>query len=339
MCNQSESHSHDHHPHHGHYGSFDRARLGRFRPIGRRTFLASVGKGTFALLTEVSVGRGVIAIALGTTATGLAACAAPPAAPLAAPTSAPVEPAAEATATSVPEAPTATTASTVESTPAPTAAPTEAAATESPTATTAATVATLPPVDYQLVNLGFVNAYVLVRGNEVAVVDTGVANSQGKIEEVIKAAGRSWDDVRHVILTHYHPDHAGSMDAVMAAAAKATGYAGAEDIPQIKVSMPLQAVADGADVFGLQIVATPGHTAGHISVFDPGVAFIAGDALVNAGGTLTGSSPQFTADMAAANQSVQKIAGLMFERAFFGHGDPIETGGSAAVAKLAATLK
>lgn len=325
MCNQSEPHSHDHHPHHG---RFDRARLGRFRPIGRRTFLANVGKGTFALLTEVSVGRGVIAIALGTTATGLAACAAPPAAP----TSAPSEPAAEATATAVPEAPTATTAPTVE----PTTAPTEAAATESPTATT---VATLPPVDYRLVNLGFVNAYVLVRGNEVAVVDTGVANSQGKIEEVIKAAGRSWDDVRHVILTHYHPDHAGSMDAVMAAASKATGYAGAEDIPQIKVSMPLQAVADGADVFGLQIVATPGHTAGHISVFDPGIAFIAGDALVNAGGNLTGSNPQFTADMAAANQSVQKIASLMFERAFFGHGDPIETGGSAAVAKLAATLK
>jgi glyoxylase-like metal-dependent hydrolase (beta-lactamase superfamily II) len=194
-------------------------------------------------------------------------------------------------------------------------------------------------VGYQLVNLGFVNAYVLVRGNEVAVVDTGVANSQGKIEEVIKAAGRSWGDVRHVILTHYHPDHAGSMDAVMAAAANATGYAGAEDIPQIQVSMPLQSVADGAEVFGLRIVGTPGHTAGHISVYDPvGSAFIAGDALNN-DGQLSGPNPQYSADMATAIQSVGKIGGLSFERAFFGHGTPLETGASAAIAALAATLK
>lgn len=323
MCNQCEQHSHHHH------GRFDRARLGRFRPIGRRSFLATVGKGTFAVLTEASIGRGVIAIALGTT--GLAACAAPPPAP-----SGPAAPA----ATTVPAAPAATDAPVATEAPAvtaappsePTVAPTEAAA--------AATVATLPPVDYQAVNLGFVNAYVLVRGNEVAVVDTGVADSQGKIEEVIKAAGRSWNDVRHVILTHYHQDHAGSMDAIMAAAANATGYAGAEDIPQIKVSMPLQAVADGAEVFGLQIVGTPGHTAGHISVFDPiGSAFITGDALTNGDGKLGGPNPQFTADMAIAIQSVEKIGNLSFERALFGHGSPIETGASAAIAALAATLK
>jgi glyoxylase-like metal-dependent hydrolase (beta-lactamase superfamily II) len=319
MCNQCEQHSH----HHSH-GQFDRARLGRFRPIGRRTFLASMGKGTFALLTEASIGRGVIAIALGTTATGLAACTAPPAAP------------ATPAVTAVP-----TVEPTAESTAEPTAAPTVAAATESPAATTAsaATGTTLPPVDYQLVNLGFVNAYVLVRGNEVAVVDTGVANSQGKIEEVIKAAGRSWDDVRHVILTHHHPDHAGSMNEVMSAAVKATAYAGLMDIPSIHTTRTIQPVGDGSEVFGLQIIATPGHTPGHISVYDPNIAFIAGDALNNGDGNLTGPNPQYSADMTTANQSVQKIGNLSFERAFFGHGVPIETGASAAIAALAATLK
>jgi glyoxylase-like metal-dependent hydrolase (beta-lactamase superfamily II) len=289
--------------------------------------LASAGKGTFALLTEVSVGRGVIAIALGTS--GLTACAAPaarPAAPAVVPTDAPAT-------TSAPQAPTATAATVAEST----VAPTEAAA--SPTATVA-TVATLPPVSYNQVNLGFVNAYVLVRGNEVAVVDTGVANSQGKIDEVIKAAGRAWDDVRQVILTHYHPDHIGSMDAVMAASTNATAYAGAEDIPQITTATALQAVGDGSDVFGLQIIATPGHTAGHISVYDPiGSTFIMGDAMANADGTLTGSNPQFSADMAAANESVKKIAGLTFDTAYFMHGLTIESGASEAIAKLAATLQ
>jgi glyoxylase-like metal-dependent hydrolase (beta-lactamase superfamily II) len=42
-------------------------------------------------------------------------------------------------------------------------------------------------------------------------------------------AGLSWGAVHHVILTHYHPDHIGSVGEVLAAAAKATTYAGAAD--------------------------------------------------------------------------------------------------------------
>ena len=40
-----------------------------------------------------------------------------------------------------------------------------------------------------------------------------------------------------------------------------------------------QPLEDGDEVFGLQIVATPGHTAGHVATFDPdsGV-LVAGDA-------------------------------------------------------------
>ncbi len=310
MCDQNHEHAH--------HGRFEQGRFGRFQPIGRRIFLASIGKGTFALLTEASIARNVITIALGTT--GLAACAAPPA-------STPATSALSATST---EAPAATLAPT--ELPASTSVPTE-----SPIATAAG--AALPPASYNQVNLGFVNAYVLVRGNEVAVVDTGVANSQGKIEEVIKATGRSWGDVKHVILTHYHPDHAGSMDAVMAASTGAMAYAGAEDIPQIKTSAKIQAVADGADVFGLQIVSTPGHTAGHISIFDPiGSAFITGDALGN-DGALSGSNPQYSSDMAAAIKSAQKIAGLKFNTAYFMHGTTIESGASDAIAKFVATLK
>ncbi len=212
-----------------------------------------------------------------------------------------------------------------------------------PQARTTAAPASLPSspaINIRPVSLGFVNAYVLVRGDEVAVVDTGVANSQAKIEEVIKVAGRSWADVRHVILTHYHPDHAGSMDEVIAASSKAKAYAGAEDIPQMSKKSSLQAVGDGSEVFGLQIIATPGHTSGHISVYDPiSLAFIAGDALNNNDGKLTGPNPQYSSDMALANKTVQKIAGLKFEKAFFGHGAPIDKGAAAAVARLAETLK
>ena len=39
-----------------------------------------------------------------------------------------------------------------------------------------------------------------------------------------------------------------------------------------------------------------------------------------------------------ANDSVRKLATLSFETLVFGHGDPIDTGASEAVAELAATL-
>jgi glyoxylase-like metal-dependent hydrolase (beta-lactamase superfamily II) len=195
------------------------------------------------------------------------------------------------------------------------------------------------PAEALRVNLGFVNAYVLIRGKEAAVVDTGTPNNATKIADVVRTAGLGWDAVHHVILTHYHSDHIGSVGEVLAAAAKATAYAGAADIPQIKSPRPLKAIADNDEVFGLRVIATPGHTPGHVCVFDPpGSLLILGDAMNNIGNKLGGPNPQYTADMAQAHQSVKKLAKLKFQRAFFSHGEPIDKGASQAIAKLAGTL-
>jgi glyoxylase-like metal-dependent hydrolase (beta-lactamase superfamily II) len=190
----------------------------------------------------------------------------------------------------------------------------------------------------QRVSLGFVSAYVLVRGREAAVVDTGVAGSAPQIEDGLRAAGRSWEDVRHLAVTHHHPDHAGSVAAVMEAATGARAYAGAEDISSIDAPRELVAVGDGEEVFGLRVVTTPGHTAGHIAVLDPDTGLlVAGDALNNSEG-LGGSPPQFTADPTAADESVRKLADLDVRRILFGHGDPLEQGAASALRELAASL-
>jgi glyoxylase-like metal-dependent hydrolase (beta-lactamase superfamily II) len=195
------------------------------------------------------------------------------------------------------------------------------------------------PAEAHRVNLGFVNAYVLVRGKEAAVVDTGTPNNASKIADVVRTAGLGWDAVHHLILTHYHPDHIGSVGEVLAAAPKATAYAGAADIPQIKSPRPLKAVGDNDEVFGLRVIATPGHTPGHVSVFDPaGSLLILGDAMNNIADNLAGPNPEYTADMGQAHQSVKKLAKLKFERAVFGHGEPIAKGASQAIAKLAGAL-
>jgi glyoxylase-like metal-dependent hydrolase (beta-lactamase superfamily II) len=197
----------------------------------------------------------------------------------------------------------------------------------------------LAPAQTLRVNLGFVNAYVLVRGKEAAVVDTGTPNNAEKIADVVRAAGLGWNAVHHVILTHYHPDHIGSVGEVLGAAPKATAYAGAADIPQITSPRPVKAVGDNDEVFGLRVIATPGHTPGHICVFDPaGSLLILGDAMNNVGNELSGPNPKYTADMAQAHQSVKKLAKLKFQRALFGHGEPIDKGASQAIARLAGAL-
>jgi glyoxylase-like metal-dependent hydrolase (beta-lactamase superfamily II) len=195
------------------------------------------------------------------------------------------------------------------------------------------------PVQAFRVSTDFVHASVLVRGKDMAFVDTGLPNNGATCAETITAAGLGWEAVGHVLLTHSHPDHVGSLGEVRAAAPQARVYAGAADLPQLKAPRTLTPVTDGEEVFGLQILATPGHTPGHISVLDPvGSLLVVGDAMGNMNRRLSGSHPQYTADMAQANQSVKKLAALTFAQAVFGHGDPLEQDASAAVATLARTL-
>jgi glyoxylase-like metal-dependent hydrolase (beta-lactamase superfamily II) len=192
-------------------------------------------------------------------------------------------------------------------------------------------------VTWQRANLGFVSAYVLVRAGEAAIVDTGVGGSEGAIHDALTAAGLDWPAVGHVILTHRHGDHAGSVGAVLTAAPDATAYAGEADIAGISAPRPITPVADGETVFGLRVVATPGHTAGHIAVLDEaGGILVAGDALGTASGTLAGSNPQFTEDEAQAKASIVKMGKLTFETLLVGHGEPILEGASAQVAALGA---
>lgn len=264
-------------------------------PIDRRTFLADLGRGAFALAV-VSV----------------AACA----------------PAASASP-----------GGTAPRSAAPTSGPADggAASTDPPD--------TGPPpagdgaaFEWERVNLGFVSAFILVRSGEASIVDTGVAGSADSIEGALTGIGLSWSAVGHLILTHHHGDHVGSVADILERAPDATGYAGQEDIGSITVPRPLTAVGDGDDVFGLTIVTTPGHTAGSISVLDPvGGLLVAGDALRTEAGAPALPGADFTADMDQAIQSIVKLGGLTFETLLVGHGEPIEGGAGAAVAALGAS--
>lgn len=210
----------------------------------------------------------------------------------------------------------------------------------SSTAATAASSSTAPPgagTEWHRVDLGFVSAYLLYRGGEAVLVDTGVTDSQGAIEEALAEIGLGWASVGGVVLTHKHPDHQGSLEAVLAAT-DAPWYAGAADIPAITAATEGMPAGDGDQVFGLDIIETPGHTPGHISVLDPTAGvLVAGDAINGEGGGVAGPDPGFSEDIEMANASVAKLAGFDFEVILFGHGEPVTSDGSGLLADLAGT--
>lgn len=234
------------------------------------------------------------------------------------------------------------TSSTLGSEPAPTAQSPRTTTVDSGTSTSATTEVVAPGItseEWRRVNLGFVSAYVFVRGGEAALVDTGTSGSASQVASVLGDVGLGWADLSTIVLTHHHGDHVGSLPDVMAAAPDAVAYAGTEDIPSISSPRPISPVVDGDTVFGLQVVATPGHTPGHISLLDPGgSALIAGDAIVGEDGGVAGPPAQFTADQETANRSIAKLGGLEFDVIYFGHGEPVTGGGSALVDELAKSL-
>lgn len=205
------------------------------------------------------------------------------------------------------------------------------------TSTTTAAGATA----WERTNLGIVSAYILERGREAALVDTGTGGSEGDIAEALGRLGLTWANLGHVILTHSHRDHVGSIDAVMAAAPDASAYIGEGDAAAVSTERPLISVNDGDKVFDLEIIGSPGHTPGSISVFDPvGRILVAGDALQGGPepGSVIGANPRFTADLVTADQSVVKLAGLLPDTILPGHGEPVTDDAAAKLTAFAASI-
>ncbi len=186
--------------------------------------------------------------------------------------------------------------------------------------------------------LGFVSAYVLARGNKAAIVDTGVSGSADAIGRSLTDLGLTYNDVEHVVLTHHHGDHAGSIAEVMDRSINATVYAGEADLDSITTEA-ITGLVGGEDIFGFEALHTPGHTAGHIAVIDHDAGLlVAGDAIFTDGGTALEGPDRFFDDVPLSRQSIRDMAALSFNTLLVGHGPPIEVGADAAVAQLAAAL-
>ena len=87
------------------------------------------------------------------------------------------------------------------------------------------------------------------------------------------------------------------------------------------------------------MLATPGHTAGHMAVIDHAAGLlVAGDALFTNSGGVSEGPPRFFDDIPQSRDTIRALAQLSFNTLLVGHGDPIEGNADTAVADLAASL-
>jgi beta-lactamase superfamily II metal-dependent hydrolase len=67
----------------------------------------------------------------------------------------------------------------------------------------------ISPQLWQL-KMGMVNAYLLETSDGVLLVDAGWPNKTEAIFKAVRESGHNPEDIRHLVLTHGHIDHAGS---------------------------------------------------------------------------------------------------------------------------------
>lgn len=200
----------------------------------------------------------------------------------------------------------------------------------------------------------------IIANNDLTLVDTGYPNFFPLIEKEIKKNEYEMKNLKNIIITHYDNDHIGSLydfktkfpwiniiaseieSKYISGVLKAERLVQAEElldklpneevdfgkwfIQQLKnlkhISVD-EKVQDSSKILDgkCTIVATPGHTSGHISLYFPSIkTVITGDAAVNQNDKLVIANPHFSLNIEKAEESLNKIKNLDVKTFYCYHG-------------------
>jgi glyoxylase-like metal-dependent hydrolase (beta-lactamase superfamily II) len=138
----------------------------------------------------------------------------------------------------------------------------------------------------QLTYMRIANCFLVRDDNGLTLIDTLVS---GQADAILEAAHDLNAPIVRIGITHAHTDHVGALDELVAALPGVEIGIGVREVELLDGS-PLKArptllLHDGCGFGSLQVVATPGHTPGHVAFYDPrDGTLIVGDALQTVGG-------------------------------------------------------
>ncbi|MCD8817655.1 MBL fold metallo-hydrolase [Mammaliicoccus sciuri] len=204
----------------------------------------------------------------------------------------------------------------------------------------------------------------IIQDEELTLVDTGYPGFMDKIEREIKRLNYNIENLKNIIITHYDDDHIGALKAfkdkypniqIISSFVEAKyigGHAKSERLIQaenllnemsedekpygeafVDVLLELEhvdvdvEVTNGALILNneVEVIATPGHTSGHISLYIQSVnSVITGDAAVKEGETLNVANPEYSMNLEDAENSLKKIKDLNAEKYYCFHGGLLE---------------
>ena len=210
--------------------------------------------------------------------------------------------------------------------------------------------------------LGIVNAHLLIGTSGCVLIDAGLPGSSAKFERVLSTQGLSFKDVRAIVVTHAHVDHAGGA-AELRERTRAPIIAHEDDLRYYKREEPMKFCPTGwvgrlflktpaphqvypafepdvllsshqtLDLARYRMTGTvrhtPGHTKGSISVELGSKEALVGDLV--ASGILIGGvlrlghaiRPPFEDDAHGVGEELRRLVDAGFERFHMGHGGPL----------------
>lgn len=186
----------------------------------------------------------------------------------------------------------------------------------------------------------------------MTLVDTGLPGAPRRVLAGLASIGREPSDVRRIVVTHAHPDHAGGAAALAAATGApvavhgddvsfALAGAGPRFDPSTRggqivarlgkgtfppVAVAEELVDDQVLDDGLHVFATAGHTPGHVALLHgPSGVLVVGDALMNVG-RMRVSPAALCYDARRCRETVRRLADVDHAVLAFSHGPAVDDG-------------
>ncbi len=201
------------------------------------------------------------------------------------------------------------------------------------------------------------NSYLIVEPDGLTIIDTGMPFSEKQSLKYIASLGRSAGEIKHIFITHADLDHYGCLAALKQASGARTFSSQPEaeamakgissrpvkrDIGRFQGFMirlagkllkptPIQVdeiLTDGQVLpvlGGLQVLATPGHSPGHLSYYAPSVRVLfCGDSMKSNDKGLRASRSRNNWDQTVADASVRNQSTLGAQIVCTGHGPVVK---------------